>query len=52
MNIFKGGIIRLIRNVIDLANQVRRATEDGDVQDRMDRIIMMLDQDPVAVRFS
>ena len=50
-NLEEGDIIHIFRNTIDLAQQVRHATNDVVLMQRMEEIIEMLDRDVVKVSF-
>lgn len=47
----EGDIIRQLRDVLDLANQIRHATSEQNVKDAMNRIRDMIDRDIVKVTF-
>ena len=50
-NLAEGDVIRFLRQVIDIAQQVRRSTDDPELKEKLDEGIKLLDRDVVAVRF-
>ena len=50
-NLEEGDYIRLFRQMIDYMRQVRKATGDPELADRMTRCIEMIDKDMVKVEF-
>lgn len=50
-NLAEGDLIRLFRNILDLASQVRRASADPRLRDDMDRVRDMIDRGVVEVGF-
>ncbi|MFC1697144.1 DEAD/DEAH box helicase [Nanoarchaeota archaeon] len=50
-NLAEGDIIRLFRRIIDQLRQLKRATEDNELRDKISRCIGKLDRDIVKVEF-
>jgi superfamily II RNA helicase len=50
-NLLEGDYIRLFRQVIDFLRQIRRATTDHDLIDKVEDGIRRIDRDVVAVEF-
>ncbi len=50
-NLEEGDIIHIFRNTIDLARQVMHASDNPSLQERIEKIIVMLDRDVVKVSF-
>jgi superfamily II RNA helicase len=50
-NVEEGNLIHIFRNSLDLARQVKHATSDTELKDRMAYIIKKLDRDVIKVSF-
>lgn len=50
-NLDEGDIIRIFRQTIDLFEQVIRATEDPELEDKVEEVLRMMDRGAVAVDF-
>lgn len=50
-NLEEGDVVHMFRNTIDLARQIRHATDNPDIIEKMEKIIDMFDRDVVKVSF-
>mgnify|MGYP001617921049 CR=1 FL=1 len=50
-NLLEGDIIRFFRQIIDMSTQIKGATEDQELRDRMDNVIGILNRGLIEVEF-
>jgi superfamily II RNA helicase len=50
-NLEEGDVVHMFRNTIDLARQIRHATDNPDIIEKMEKIIDMFDRDVVKLSF-